>query len=61
VLATHRHRHWKLKVSGDRRADIDRLCRIAAVLDGPLLHGGYHVSLDGNEQIADAEDASADR
>ncbi len=58
VAATYRHRYWKLKVAGDVRADVDRLCRIAAVLDGPLLHGGYHASLDGNEQYADAEGAA---
>ena len=57
VAATHRHRYWKLKVAGEVRADVDRLCRIAAVLD--RLHGGYHASLDGNEQYADAEGAAA--
>ncbi len=59
VAATYRHRYWKLKVAGDVRADVDRLCRIASALDGPLLHGGYHASLDGNEQYADAEGAAA--
>jgi hypothetical protein len=59
VVATYGHRYWKLKVAGDVRADVDRLCRIAAVLDGPQLHGGYHASLDGNEQYADAEGAAA--
>jgi hypothetical protein len=58
VAATYRHRYWKLKVMGDVRADIDRLCRIAAVLDGPLLHGGYHATLDGNEQYESAEGAA---
>lgn len=52
VAATYRHAWWKLKVGGDVKADVDRLCRIAAVLD--RLHG-YHVSLDGNEQYEDAE------
>jgi hypothetical protein len=52
VAAIYRHAWWKLKVGGDVRADVDRLCRIAAVLD--RLHG-YHVSLDGNEQYEDAE------
>jgi hypothetical protein len=56
VAATHGHRYWKLKVAGDVAADIDRLCRIASVLDG--LHG-YHATLDGNEQYADAEEATA--
>jgi hypothetical protein len=52
VAATYRHSWWKLKVGGNVEADVDRLCRIAAVLD--RLHG-YQVSLDGNEQYEDAE------
>lgn len=56
VAATYRHAYWKLKVGGDVRADVDRLCRIASVLD--RLHG-YHVTLDGNEQYEDAEGALA--
>jgi hypothetical protein len=52
VAATYRHAWWKLKVGGNVAADVDRLCRIAAVLD--RLHG-YQVSLDGNEQYEDAE------
>jgi hypothetical protein len=52
VVATYRHAWWKLKVGGNVQADVDRLCRIAAVLD--RLHG-YQVSLDGNEQYEDAE------
>lgn len=52
VAATYRHTWWKLKVGGNVAADVDRLCRIASVLD--RLHG-YHVSLDGNEQYEDAE------
>lgn len=52
VVATYRHSWWKLKVGGNVAADVDRLCRIASVLD--RLHG-YHVSLDGNEQYEDAE------
>ena len=42
---------------GNVAADVDRLSRIAAVLD--RLHGGYHASLDGNEQYEDAEGALA--
>ncbi len=57
VAATYRHRYWKLKVGGHVAADVDRLCRIAGVLD--RLHGGYHASLDGNEQYEDAEGALA--
>ena len=52
VVGTYRHTWWKLKVGGNVAADVDRLCRIASVLD--RLHG-YHVSLDGNEQYEDAE------
>jgi hypothetical protein len=52
VATTYRHAWWKLKVGGNVEADLDRLCRIAAVLD--RLHG-YQVSLDGNEQYEDAE------
>ncbi|HWT10126.1 MAG TPA: mandelate racemase [Roseomonas sp.] len=52
VAGTYRHTWWKLKVGGTVAADVDRLCRIASVLD--RLHG-YHVSLDGNEQYEDAE------
>ncbi|SDE11997.1 enolase-like domain-containing protein [Belnapia rosea] len=55
VAATYRHGWWKLKVAGDVAADLDRLCRIAAVLDR---QHDYHVSLDGNEQYADAEGAA---
>jgi hypothetical protein len=55
VVATYGHSFWKLKVMGDVRQDVDRLCRIAAVIDGMA---GYHVSLDGNEQYADAEGAA---
>ncbi|MGG5821474.1 mandelate racemase [Falsiroseomonas sp. HW251] len=57
VVATYRHRYWKLKVGGNVAADVDRLSRIATVLD--RLHGGYHASLDGNEQYEDAEGALA--
>lgn len=56
VALAYGHRSWKLKVSGEVATDVDRLCRIAAVLD--RLHG-YHVTLDGNEQYADAEGAVA--
>ena len=57
VAATYRHRYWKLKVGGNVAADVERLSRIAGVLD--RLHGGYHASLDGNEQYEDAEGALA--
>ncbi|MGH7006010.1 MAG: enolase C-terminal domain-like protein, partial [Alphaproteobacteria bacterium] len=41
-------RYYKLKVGGDIAADLDRLTRIAAVLDRDA--GGYKATLDGNEQ-----------
>ena len=56
VAATYRHRYWKLKVAGRVEADLDRLCRIASVMDRQHL---YHATLDGNEQYADAEGAAA--
>jgi hypothetical protein len=40
---------------GDVAQDVDRLCRIAGVIDSMAT---YHVSLDGNEQYADAEGAT---
>ena len=45
--------HFKLKLSGQPEADIDRLSRIAAVLDAQA--GDYRVTLDGNETFADAQ------
>ncbi|NKC32727.1 enolase-like domain-containing protein [Falsiroseomonas selenitidurans] len=57
VATGYGHRYWKLKVGGNIAADVDRLSRIAAVLD--RAHGGYHASLDGNEQYEDAEGALA--
>jgi hypothetical protein len=53
VVATYGQRCFKLKVGGDRRADLDRLVRIAGVLDG--VAGPLHVTLDGNEQYEDVE------
>jgi L-alanine-DL-glutamate epimerase-like enolase superfamily enzyme len=52
VIARYGHRWFKLKVGGDAKADVDRLSAIAAVLD--QIPEPYHVSLDGNEQYADA-------
>jgi len=48
VVATYATQYYKLKVSGDVAADIDRLTRIAAVLDRGSR--GYWATLDGNEQ-----------
>jgi hypothetical protein len=41
-------RYYKLKVGGKIEADLDRLARIAAVLDREA--GDYRATLDGNEQ-----------
>jgi hypothetical protein len=48
--------YFKLKVSGAAEPDISRLTRIAAALDR-LPH--YVITLDGNEQFADAAAAAA--
>ena len=48
VIAAYGHRWFKLKVAGNVDADVERLTRIAAVLD--RIDGGYRASLDGNEQ-----------
>jgi len=51
VIAAYRHRYFKLKVAGKLEADIDRLSRIAAVLDAS--DAPYWSTLDGNEQFAE--------
>ncbi|MEQ1807141.1 MAG: enolase C-terminal domain-like protein [Burkholderiaceae bacterium] len=48
VVQTYGHRWFKLKVAGNVDADVQRLTRIAAVLD--RIDGDYHATLDGNEQ-----------
>ncbi len=53
VIATYGHRWFKLKVAGDIEADIERLARIAQVLDKAA--GDYYVTFDGNEQYADVD------
>ncbi|HZH06478.1 MAG TPA: mandelate racemase, partial [Lautropia sp.] len=53
VVQAYGHRWYKLKVGGDVAADIERLGRIARVLD--RIPGGYQATLDGNEQYADVE------
>ena len=57
VVRRYGQRCFKLKVSGDLRADLDRLTRIASVLDG--IAGPLHVTLDGNEQYDDVESVVA--
>jgi hypothetical protein len=53
VVSYYRGRYYKLKVSGDVPADLDRLARIASVLDRRLPE--YRATLDGNEQFDDVE------
>jgi hypothetical protein len=53
VIAAWGHRWFKLKVGGNLPADVARLEAVASVLDH-LAHP-YFVSLDGNEQYADAQ------
>jgi len=52
VVSYYRGRYYKLKVGGDIEADLERLGRIAAVLDAS---GDYRATLDGNEQYDDVE------
>jgi hypothetical protein len=53
VVRRYGHTHFKLKVSGDRKNDIRRLTEIATVLD--RIAEPVFVSLDGNEQYANAD------
>jgi hypothetical protein len=53
VVAHYRGRYYKLKVGGDIATDLERLGRIASVLDAGA--GNYRVTLDGNEQYDDVE------
>jgi hypothetical protein len=53
VARFYRGRYYKLKVGGDIKADLDRLTRIAQVLDREI--GGYKATLDGNEQYDGVE------
>jgi hypothetical protein len=57
VVRHYRGRYYKLKVGGATDADLDRLTRIAAVLDREA--GDYRVTLDGNEQYDDVEGITA--
>jgi len=51
AVAAYGHTHFKLKLSGQAESDLERLRRIAAVLDRLP---EYRVTLDGNEQFAEA-------
>ncbi|MGO8069296.1 mandelate racemase [Rhizobium leguminosarum] len=56
VITRYGNRWFKIKLSGAIDADIDRLTRIAAVLDGVA---DYRVTVDGNEQFGTAEQLAA--
>jgi hypothetical protein len=49
AISAYGHRYFKLKVAGTIEADIERLSRIAAILD--RIADPYFVTLDGNEQF----------
>jgi hypothetical protein len=52
VIARYGHRHFKIKLGGRPTADAERVAAVLAVLD---THApGSAVTLDGNEQYADA-------
>src|SRR6185295_4345402 len=51
VIRTYKVRWFKIKLSGDVTASLDRLRRIAEVLDREA--GDYEVTIDGNEQFHD--------
>lgn len=53
VIAVYGGRYYKIKIGGDPAADLERLRRIAALLDAAGID--YHVTLDGNEQFNDGE------
>jgi hypothetical protein len=55
VVEAYGQRAFTIELSGDRPADLDRLTRIAAVLDG--IAGPLHVALDGQERFEDVEAA----
>ncbi len=56
-IAAYGLRYFKVKVRGDHDADLDRLTRIAELLDdchpGECHPGEFVISLDGNEQYRD--------
>jgi hypothetical protein len=54
VIQRYGHRWFKLKVSGELAADLDRLAAIASVLD--RIAEPYQATLDGNEQFTDADE-----
>lgn len=57
AIAAYGHTYFKLKVNGDPAADVERLARIASVLD--RAGTAYFATLDGNEQYADIDAITA--
>jgi hypothetical protein len=57
VISTYGNRYFKLKVGGEAEADVERLEKIATVLD--RRSEPYFVTLDGNEQYGDARSVAA--
>jgi len=57
VVQVYRPHWYKIKLSGDVDASLDRLHRIARVLDRDA--GDYEVTLDGNEQFATMDDVAS--
>ena len=55
AAARYGHRWFKLKLSGEAGADVERLAAIAAVFD--RLPEPYQATLDGNEQFESADEA----
>ena len=53
VIPAYGQTWFKLKVSGDKQADIERLVKIAGVLD--RIDEPLHITLDGNEQYEDVD------
>jgi len=53
VVSFYRGRYYKLKVGGNVAADLERLTKIASVLDKGA--GDYRVTFDGNEQYDDVD------
>ncbi len=53
AIAAYGHAYFKLKVNGDPAADVERLARIASVLD--RTSPPYFTTLDGNEQYPDID------
>ncbi len=57
TASVYNHRYYKVKVSGDVAADLERLQSIAEILDATPT--SYCITLDGNEQFDDLEPLQA--